>query len=102
MLSLFGKYKSWMAIPKFLNMRKYTEDIRRYGMTALTTTGPKESFNKTLRAAWQFTNKKSSTMQEKVCQCLLLKLLEIKVIDPLNIIQFTTNLTTNSLNTAHH
>jgi len=70
MLSLFGKYKSWTAIPKFMNMRKYAEYIRRYGMTALTTTGPKETFNKTLRAAWQFTNKKPSRIQEKVCLVL--------------------------------
>jgi hypothetical protein len=72
-LHLFGKYKSWAAIPKFLHMRKYAEDIRRYGMTDLTTTGPKESYNKTLRAAWQFTNKKTSTLQEQVrplpCSC---------------------------------
>ena len=65
-LHFFGKYKSWASIPKFLHMRKYAEDIRRYGMTALTTTGPKESYNKTLRAAWQFTNKKNSTLQEQV------------------------------------
>lgn len=47
-------------------MRKYVEDIQRYGMTDLTTTGPKESYNKTLRAAWQFTNKKTDGLQEQV------------------------------------
>ncbi|GLI60876.1 hypothetical protein VaNZ11_003094 [Volvox africanus] len=47
-------------------MRKYAEAIRQYGMTDLTSTGPKESYNKTLRAAWQFTNKKNDALQEQV------------------------------------
>ncbi|GIM15903.1 hypothetical protein Vretimale_18636 [Volvox reticuliferus] len=69
-LRLFGKYKNWASIPKFLHMRKYADDIRRYGMTDLTTTGPKESYNKTLRAAWEFTNKRHSNLQEQVVEKL--------------------------------
>jgi hypothetical protein len=65
-LRLFGRYKAWGSIPKFINMRKYSHDIRQYGMTDLTTTGPKESYVKTVRAAWQFTNKRPETLQQQV------------------------------------
>lgn len=66
MLRLFGAYKNWASIPKFFNMRKYTEDIRRYGMTDLTTTGPKESYVKRLRAMYQFSNRKDESIQQQV------------------------------------
>ncbi|EFJ40117.1 hypothetical protein VOLCADRAFT_108334 [Volvox carteri f. nagariensis] len=49
-----------------LTCRTQARDIRQYGMTDLTTTGPKESYVKTLRASYQFTNKKMETIQQQV------------------------------------
>ncbi|EFJ39180.1 hypothetical protein VOLCADRAFT_101276, partial [Volvox carteri f. nagariensis] len=65
MVRLFGRYKNWGNIPKFFNMRKYTWCIRQWGMTDLTTTGPKESFVKTVRKAWEFTNKHPDTVDKQ-------------------------------------
>ncbi|EFJ47957.1 hypothetical protein VOLCADRAFT_104931 [Volvox carteri f. nagariensis] len=49
-----------------MGRRTQARDIRQYGMTDLTTTGPKESYVKTLRASYQFTNKKMETIQQQV------------------------------------
>lgn len=65
-LRLLGKYKQWGSIPKFFNMRKYAQDIRTYGSTDLTTTGPKESYVKTVRAAWLVTNKRPENLHQQV------------------------------------
>lgn len=57
--------KNW-DFPKFFHMRKYAADIRKYGMTDLTTTGPKESLVKDIRKAWLNTNKKNDTYNQQV------------------------------------
>jgi hypothetical protein len=62
--------KHWDSIPKFLAMRKYPTDIRQYGMTDLYTSGPKESFVKVLRQAWQYTNKQTETVDQQVLRNL--------------------------------
>ena len=71
-IRLFGQYKQWASIPKFFNMRKYAQDIRNYGSTDLTTTGPKESYVKTVRAAWLFTNKRPERLHQQVTMAFLL------------------------------
>ncbi|EFJ39680.1 hypothetical protein VOLCADRAFT_108536 [Volvox carteri f. nagariensis] len=66
--TLKGIYNSlWdyhLCVP--LTCRTQARDIRQYGMTDLTTTGPKESYVKTLWASYQFTNKKMETIQQQV------------------------------------
>ncbi|DBA98222.1 TPA: hypothetical protein ACH3X1_001148 [Trebouxia sp. C0004] len=42
--------------PKFHNTLQYVEDIQNFGMTDLTTTGPKERFNKDIKHAARKTN----------------------------------------------
>jgi hypothetical protein len=59
-------YKNWESVPKFLAMRKYPTDIRQYGMTDLYTSGPKESYVKVLRQAWQHTNKHTDSVDQQV------------------------------------
>ncbi|GLC47443.1 hypothetical protein PLESTM_002074800 [Pleodorina starrii] len=56
--------KNW-DFPKFFHMRKYAADVRMYGMTDLTTTGPKESLVKDNRKAWMNTNKKNDTYNQQ-------------------------------------
>ena len=51
-MSCFGDVKSF-DFPKFHNTLRYVEDIRNFGMTDLTTTGPKEGFNKDIKRSSQ-------------------------------------------------
>lgn len=96
-LKLFGPYKNWRNIPKYFNMRKYPESIRQYGMTDITTTGPKESYVKTVREAWGLTNKQIGTLTQQVgkacvclaytnCQFTLMLFVEVQVADKLDLV----------------
>ncbi len=57
--------KSW-DFPKFYHVRKYPGDIRRFGLTDMTTTGPKEAGVKHLRVAYGKTNKQNDTVNQQV------------------------------------
>ena len=66
-VSCFGDVKSF-AFPKFHNTLRYVEDIKNFGMTDLTTTGPKERFNKDIKKAARKTNFKPSNTIAQVAQ----------------------------------
>jgi hypothetical protein len=69
-LDNFGHVKNW-AFVKFINMRKYADHIKEWGMIALSDTGPKEAFIKRLRKAWDCTNKKLTSINKHVAQQFL-------------------------------
>lgn len=56
-----------------LNMRKYANSIREFGMIALADTGPRERMNKDLRATYNATNKKLSGLTQQVADKLHVK-----------------------------
>ncbi|KAF6254773.1 hypothetical protein COO60DRAFT_1272928 [Scenedesmus sp. NREL 46B-D3] len=57
--------KNW-NFPKMANMRKYAHTIRELVMVSFTDTGPRESFNKDLRAAYNSTNRKLNGLTQQV------------------------------------
>jgi hypothetical protein len=61
MVKMFKDAGMEMCFPKLFNLTKYPEDIREFGMLDFSDTGPKEHFNKLLRAAYGGTNKQTGS-----------------------------------------
>ena len=62
-LECFGHAKSFEAIVKFHDALQYPDDIKQFGMTTNTSTGPKELFNKDSKRAAKGTNFRQNTPQ---------------------------------------
>jgi hypothetical protein len=67
-----GLGKNW-NIHKMANMRKYSTTIRQMGMISIANTGPKESLNKDLRAAYNSTNRKLNGLNQQVANKMQLR-----------------------------
>jgi hypothetical protein len=65
-LHVFGSYKDFGNISKFIHMRKYVNNFQEMGMLDLGNTGPREAFIRPVREAYNDTNKQLADLDCQV------------------------------------